>query len=73
MYEVKFHNVSRSNQSWTEQLRSCEGAPVENAVSQRDLFDRKKAIRAEYDRHTMEGIITADKLIVGRYTVTRIA
>lgn len=73
MYEVTFHNVSRSNESWTEKLRSCEGAPIENAVAQRELFDRKKAIRAAYDRHTMEGVITADKLIVGRYTAKRIA
>lgn len=72
MYEITFKNVSRSNQTWTEKLPAVEGMPVANAVGSRELFDRKKTIRAEYDRHQAEGVITADHLIVGRYTVRRV-
>lgn len=73
MFEINFLNVSRSNQSWTEKLRTCEGEPIANAVAKRELFDNKKTLRASYDRHTMEGVITANGLIVGRYTAKRIA
>lgn len=73
MYEITFHNVSRSNATWTERIDALNGAPVANAVASRNLFDKEKDITTDYDFHRGEGVIMANRLIVGRYTAKRIA